>query len=286
MFPVSQDFQSRMIADTRHLFGRVIIDYTGPFVDQNVGVSANEQAVPDVILSQVADGTTDPVRRWASADGLTLADGLSFPAPSVPADGQLGWWGRQMAGAGGALVTPFPTLTISFASRPVHGLRVVGESVRGEFPIDFEIRLLGAGGVVRHARTVTGNTLMDWQETITPVTEVTQYVLEVRRWSHAGRQVKILEVLTSIQETYEGDNLISIGLLEERELAQGSLPVGNVSANEIILRLDNSTRRFDAGNRQSTLYQLLVQNRRIRAWLSAVTRDSWLTISDRRWEGL
>lgn len=267
MLQVSKEFQTAMVADTRRVFGRVLVDYTDPLFDQSITVTANEQANAAALLPQVADNLTDVPRRWASADGTTLADGLSFPAPSVPTDGQMGWWGVQMAGVDGAFSTPFPVLTVSFASRPVHSLLVVGDSVRGEFPVDFEIRLLGAGGVVRHARTVTGNALMVWQEIITPVTEVLQYVLEVRRWSHAGRQAKVVEVFTSIQETYEGDNLISIGLLEEREVAQQSLPVGNVSANEITVRLDNSTRRFDAGNRESPLYQLLMPNRRIRAWL-------------------
>lgn len=269
MLRVSREFQAAMIADNRHVLGRVTIDYTDPLLDQSIVVTANERANAAALLPQVSDNIIDVTRRWASADGSTLADGNSFPAPSVPAGGQMGWWGVQMAGAGGAFTAPFPTLTVSFASRPVHSLRVVGDSARGEFPVDFEIRLLGAGGVVRHTRTVTGNTLILWQEAITPVTEVTQVVLEVRRWSHVGRQAKIGESFSSVQEIYEGDNLIGISLLEERELAQQSLLVGIISANEITVRLDNATRRFDAGNRESPLYQLLVQNRRIRAWLGA-----------------
>ncbi|HHV41481.1 MAG TPA: hypothetical protein GXX72_01345 [Clostridiaceae bacterium] len=68
------------------------------------------------------------------------------------------------------------------------------------------------------------------------------------------------------------DDIISINLLEEREVSQGSLPVGNISANEIDIRLNNESRKFDAGNRQSPLYQLLKANRRIKAWLGADVR--------------
>jgi hypothetical protein len=267
MLPVSTAFREAVAADTRRVFGRVTIDYTDPLIDTSITATANEQANAAALLPQVSDALTTVPRRWASLDGSTLADGLFFAAPSVPAEGQMGWWGTQIAGAGGAFVTPFPTLTVSFASRPIHSLRVVGDSVRLEFPVDFEIRLLGVGGVLRHTQTITGNTLVDWNLAITAVTEVTQCVLEVRRWSHAGRQAKVLEFFTSIQETYEGNDILEISLFEERELAQHSLPVGNVSANEITLKLDNSSRRFDAGNRQSSLYELLRQNRRIRAWL-------------------
>lgn len=265
MIPVSKQFHSAVMADERRIFGRVIIDYIVPELDPLMSITANEEA--NTLRSQAADNIITPSRRWASLDGSTLANGLSFLAPIAALDGQMGWWGRQIAGTGGVFITPFPTLTINFASRPVHSLRVVGDSARGEFPVDFEIRLLGVGGIIRHTRTVLGNTLIDWQATITPVTEVVQYVVEIRRWSHVGRQTKILEAFTSIQETYEGDDIIDINVLEEREFTQGSLPVGNVSANEISLRLNNVTRKFDAGNRLSLLYQLLRQNRRIQAWL-------------------
>ena len=288
MLPVSKEFHTAMTADTRRTFGRVTIDYTGPFVDQAVVVSVNDRANAAVFADQVADGFTTPSARYAALDGAWVLGQDWALAPSAAETAhQMGWWGLQLAGAGGAFISPFPTLTVSLAAQPMHSLRVVGDSVRGEFPVDFEIRLLGLGGVVRHTRTVFGNALIDWQETLpAPVSEVTQSVLEVRKWSHAGRQAKILEFFTSIQETYEGDSLISISLLEEREVSQGSLPVGIISANEISIKLDNSDRRFDAGNRGSSLYQLLLQNRRIKAWLGTTTRDCWLTIADRRWEAL
>ena len=271
MFPVTQQFHDFMASSARKVFGRVTVDYTDPFIDQSVQVAANQQQNTAGFLAQTADTINAPPRRWASADGSTLANGLSFPVPLLPADGQMGWWGTQMAGAGGAFTVPFPTLTVSFASRPVHLLHVVGDSMRGEFPVDFTVRLLGAGGVLRHERIVTGNTLVDWSVSITPVTQVTQCVLEVRRWSHVGRQAKILEFFSSVQETYEADALMRVSLLEERELATDSLPVGVISANEIEVEIDNSSRKFDAGNRQSPLYELLKQNRRIRAWLGADT---------------
>ncbi len=96
-------------------------------------------------------------------------------------------------------------------------------------------------------------------------------VLEITKWSHEARQCKIVEFFTSIQEIYEGDDILMINLLEEREVSQGSLPVGNIAANEIDIRLYNDNRKFDAGNIQSPLYQTLKQNRRIKAWIGVNT---------------
>src|SRR5690606_34478445 len=118
-----------------------------------------------------------------------------------------------------------------------------------------------------YTETVTDNTDIFWSTDIERVNEITKMELVITKWSHANRQVKILEFFTSIQETYEGDDILLIHLLEEREVSQGSLPVGNISANEIDIRLYNKNRKFDAGNRQSPLYQLLKPNRRIKAWL-------------------
>ena len=76
-----------------------------------------------------------------------------------------------------------------------------------------------------------------------------------------------MEVFSSIQEIYEGEDIISINLIEEREVSQGSLPVGNISSNEIEIVLNNINREFDAGNKSSRLYGLVKANRKVRAWI-------------------
>jgi len=99
------------------------------------------------------------------------------------------------------------------------------------------------------------------------VTGVAKQELIITKWSHEGRQVKILEFFTSIQQTYDGPDIVEINLLEEREIGTGMIPVGAISANEISIKLRNDDRRFDADNENSPLYQLLKPNRRVRAWL-------------------
>ena len=269
MLPVSKEFHTAMTADTRRTFGRVHIDYSHPNVGSSVVFGDWPNLIFFFLTPQVADGVTVPTRRWASCDMSTRADGNSFPMPwSSTGPDQVGWWGLQMADQEGAFVPPFPTITThTNPPCPYDSLRVVGDSVRGEFPVDFVIRLLDAGRGALHTHTVTGNTLVDWQTAIPLVLDVRFAELEIRRWSHPIRQAKIVEFFSPIQETYEGDSLISFNLIEEREVSQGSLPVGIISANEINIKLDNSDRRFDAGNRGSRLYGLLRQNRRIRAWL-------------------
>lgn len=266
MYPVSSGFHEAVKAPERRIFGRVIIDYTDTYVGEQVTVVSSDQANAPALLPQVADGFLHPFRRWASCDGSTFADGLSYPCPSIRADGQMGWWGLQMAGERGNFGAP-PVLTMDFSARQVQELRVVGDSIRGEFPVDFEFRLFGAGNVLLLTHTVTGNAIVQWSEIIPILYGVTRCTLTISCWSHVGRQAKILEASAMYQETYEGNDIMSINLLEERDISSGRIPVGAISANEIVLRLNNSDRRFDADNRQSPLYGLVKPNRRIRAWL-------------------
>ncbi len=276
MYPVTQDFLDKMQTDERRVYGKVVIDYTSPFLDQSIDVTTNEQA--NVSHSaQTADSVIEPLGKIASLDGSWVLDGSYELAPASPEEAelrQMGWWGKQLAGEGGVFASPYPTLSVAFYPRPITRLQVVGDSKRVEWPVDFGIRLYDGLNVLLHTEVVTGNTQIAWSKVLAePITRVTKMILEITRWSHTGRQAKILEFFTSIQETYEGDDILLIDLVEEREIADGSLPVGNISANEIDIRLNNSSRKFDAGNTASPLYQTLKANRRIRVWLGADTAE-------------
>ena len=270
MYPTSQEFQEKIKQQIdRRTFSKVQIDYTDPFLDQSITVAANESANAS-FPSQTADAVAEPFAKIASLDGSWVLDGTYAvaPTPQEAETKQMGWWGSQLAGAGGAFSTPYPTLTVTFFPRPITRLKAVGDSKRQEWPVDFSIHLYDGNNTLLYTETVTGNIEIAWSKVLDePITQVEKMTLELTKWSHAGRQAKILEFFTSIQETYEDDNIIFIHLLEEREVSQGSLPVGNISANEIDIRLSNETRKFDAGNKQSPLYQTLKANRRIKAWL-------------------
>lgn len=272
MYAVTPAFHTAMQGDLRRVLARVVIDYTDPLIDQSIDATATDQARVSW-PSQTADGITEVPYLWTVLDGSWTAGGARHPMPDTEAMAQLyqmGWWGQAQAGPDGAFAVPYPTLTISHAPRPVHSLRVVGESMLGEYPTAFVIRLRDGDDVVLLERTVTSNSQLDWLEALPePILDVTTQELEIRAWSKPGTVVKITEFFSSIQQVYEGDELVSIRLLEEREASQGSLPVGNVSANEITVTLSNADHRFDPDNATSPIYQLVAANRRVRVWLGA-----------------
>ncbi|WDU82262.1 hypothetical protein [Caloramator sp. Dgby_cultured_2] len=275
MYSVSQNFLEKIKAVERRVFAKVQIDYTDPFIDQSINVSANENANISY-PQQAVDAVTEPIGKIASLDGSWVLgeDWVLAPGENESRTKQMGWWGSKISDSSGYFTQPYPTLTVTFFSRPINQLKVVGDNKRGEYPKDFVIKLYDSIDSVIYTETVTNNNQITWQKNLaTPITQVVKMTLEISRWSHGGRQVKILEFFTSIQETYEGDDILLINLLEEKEVSQGSLPVGNISSNEIDIRLNNENRKFDAGNVYSPLFQLLKSNRRIKAWLGVEHDD-------------
>jgi hypothetical protein len=71
--------------------------------------------------------------------------------------------------------------------------------------------------------------------------------------------------------------------LEENEISDGSLPVGNISSNELDFQLQNiklinslgetTLNPFYPGNTNSYLHNLIKRNRKVRAWLGLVLPD-------------
>ena len=286
MYPVTQDFIDKMKADRRQVFARVEIDYTDPFIDQSIQVEANEQANVSY-PQQTADSVDQTTHKYACLDGTwDLTSGEYHLAPSVNMIHryQMGWWGAQFAGAGGLFVTPYPALTVTHSPRPIRQLKVVGDTAREEYPVDFNIRLYGPDDTLLKTETVTGNTQVSWSKALEQqVFDVAKQVLEITKWSHEGRCAKIIEFFTSIREVYETGDLVSIWLLEEREASQGSLPVGNISSNEIMLVLNNEDKKFDIDNENSPLKNLLKPNRRIQVWLGTETSNSWIVFKGKTW---
>jgi len=270
MYPVTQDFLDKMKADRRQVFARVQIDYTDPFMDQSIEIEVNEHANVSY-PQQTADSVDQTTHKYACLDGtwdLTTGEYHLAPLANMLSQYQMGWWGAKFAGTGGAFSSPYPTLTVTHLPRPIHTLKVIGDTAREEYPVDFTIKLYAQDDTLLKTETVTGNDQVSWSKALEPqVLDVAKQVLEITKWSHAGRCAKIIEFFTSIREVYETGDLVSLHLLEEREASQGSLPVGNISSNEITLALNNEDKKFDIDNEQSPLKNLLKPNRRIQVWL-------------------
>jgi len=286
VYPVTQDFIDKMKADRRQVFARVQIDYTDPFMDQSIEIEVNEQANVSY-PQQTADSVDQTTHKYACLDGtwdLTTGEYHLAPSANMLSQYQMGWWGAQFCDQDGYFASPYPTLTVRHIPRPIRQLKVVGDTAREEYPVDFNIRLYGPDDTLLKTETVTGNDQVSWQKALEPqVLDVAKQELIITRWSLPGTCAKIIEFFTSIREVYETGDLVSLRLLEEREASQGSLPVGNISSNEITLALNNEDKKFDIDNEQSPLKNLLKPNRRIQVHIGTEIEKTWGTIKTKSW---
>lgn len=264
-------------------------------INDNIEVPSGDEN-----LQHAADGVNYPAYKYAHLDQDIICDGSFHPFPGTSeqsALNEVGWWGKTECNSNGLWIDSAattttstttlvpdgenPTLIVTFAARAINSLLVVGDSQYSEYPVSFQVRIYdaAAGGNLLYTDTVidsvgTGWTLnnVEWTKSI-PEPDVSNLYscqrmeLEVIKWNRANRVVKITEFYTAIVETYEGDDIISMSLLEEMLISDGSLPVGNISANELDIKLQNIEDRFFWGNTDSPIYETIKRNRRIRAWL-------------------
>ena len=263
-------------------FGSAIAIETSLSHDRGVNWAAWQTCVNGGTIAGIINGMATKDLRIRTRQSLSiLPEGFISPQlldmtvriGTIPATvvnpAETGWWSAGISDVNG-LFAVSPVLNFRFAPRPIHSLQVIGDSLRMEFPVDFDI-LLHSETAVLYTESIRGNTQVVWRITLPVIHNVARQELRILRWSHSGRCSKILESFSVIRENYDGDQIISIGLLEELETARGTLPIGGVSANELSLTLINENHKFDAGNKLSSLSGLIKPNRRVRAWAGAET---------------
>lgn len=275
MLNVTDAFKTAVAKPRRRILGKVTISFSNPFLDASVEMSANEYAYISHPL-QACDEIEDVNHKWASCDGSLKADGTFYACPDTAESlksNQMGWWGSSMSDENGNFAEPYPTLTIEFSFRRIENVLVVGDSTRGEWPVDFDLVFYNADNELIFTDSITGNQSVSWLKSDYALRIITRIDLVIKKWSHSSRQAKIAEFFPVLMKTYSGDDLLLIDLLEEREFSTGSLPIGNISANELTVRINNADRRFDPGNSDSELYGLVELNRKVRAWLGVELPD-------------
>lgn len=292
MIATTAPYKSLIDADVRQVRAKVQIDYTDALIDQSIERSANGEGRQSLI-DQVANGIESPTRRWfawgvtGSWDGYYLPNEhveVGYHSAAVSRDDRTFLEGgpSQLAGTSIYGRRPYgkfvnlPTVTVGFSERPVLSVKAVFDDKLLEWAEEFDIEVYDADGVLQHTETVTGNTGVKYQVPITAINNAVVQKLIVRKWSRTGATAKVVEFLTSVSETYEGDEVFEVSVLEESETDDASLPIGNISANSCTVVLHNEDDRFGYNNPDSPLNNQIKENRRISIWLAVVGATDWI----------
>lgn len=269
----------------RHLEARVRIDYSDANIDNTVVAWSNETS-EHTYEDQVYNGREDMSAKWASLDGSWTLEDYSL-APETTTDKsryEIGWWSNQLATADGDFqqVTAcgygeigygeslgydsyetYPQISTNFLPRTISDIRISFDNARMEYAVDFCVKIYAQDGSVLGTLTVTGNAGVKYAVSITPVNLACQISVCIQKWSHPGRQAKVAEMFTSISELYNGNDIMNLQVIENRELPEDGIPLGQTASGQCVLTLYNRNRDFDYTNTTSKLYGVIREGNRI-----------------------
>ncbi len=270
MIDYTADFKTAALLNRRDPRARVEVTWTDPSIDTTLQVSSNDDNRV-TFNQQVVDGDNVTSEKWAHLNTAIIADGSFKLMPAYPSEGQVGWYGATPCNASKIWAGTNPILTVEFTSRPIEYLYLTGDTVYGEYPEEFTIRLYNGVSLLA-TEAVTGNSTVSATIDLLShsIVSCDSFTVEVIKWSAANQVVKINECYAPILDLYYGDEITELGILEEMQAENGSLPIGNISSNELSLGLSDDSRRFQFGNTNSKYHTLLKKNRKIKVWLGFV----------------
>lgn len=279
MQSTSSNFDIAVKAIKRKPKARITITWADPFVDSGLTITPNEENnISDI--DQIADNKYENTHNWFMLDGYSLLNGSFelFPKPPQTIY-QVGWYGSSICNGSGNFSPVYPSIDIEFSERPVYGIFVSGEPELNQYPVDFTVKIY-LGISLLDTITVSGNNTVEYfglpSINITAADKIT---LTITKWSKILTNVKILEFYTTIIREYIGDTVKSINIIEEREIRDGTTPIGNISSNEAIISLQNIEvdgvkDPFFPGNPNSDLKNLLKPGRKIKIEIGFVLEDN------------
>jgi hypothetical protein len=276
----SAAFDAAAVATIRKPRMKIDILWTDPYIDIAIEASSTDK---NYICweQQVADLITTTPHKYAILDGTFLLDGTYYAAPSTQALAnlnQFGWYTESVCDEDRIFYwEAYPQLIVEFSARSIAYLYVVGDPALNQYPVDFELYVF-EGAIEAYHLEVTDNTELNYVVNIfsEEIYAATKIVLVLKKWSTANTVGKIVEFFSTMQDTLEGDDIVSANLLEEREVREGSIPIGVLSSNELDVEFQNVALMrgvkkyidpFFPGNDDSYLQGFLRPNCRMTAYL-------------------
>lgn len=254
---------TRMKEFSRRVYGKVYITYTDPLLDSEVTVNTNMEAY-NSNKEQILDGTKVP-----DSSLFTLYENdLTGRYAVADQHSQVGWVSHEVSDEYGSF-NYAPYVSISFSSRPITPLTLYFDDSHGCVPVDFTVTFTHSDGSVTE-RDFVGNASYTVQVNDAIVPDVVELTVSITRVSRAGYPAVIIEVPVLSTILYEGyqdtSAIMSIDLLGELTYDDDVEALGGMSANEVTVVLDNSTKEFYANSGTSIAGQLK-RNRKIEPWL-------------------
>lgn len=254
---------------TRHIHGKVYITYTDPLFDGETRISSDTYAYNSQ-PNQLFDGHVNA--------GLNLfnlyENDLTGAYKVSDVYSQVGWVSRDLSGSDGVFETA-QTVDIHFAPRPIFNLSIFFDNTKNAIVEDFTVTFTHEDDTTL-VKTFVGNTSVEvnvLDETLANVKLVTISVTKIAREGYPAVIIDIPVQSTVLYAGYDDHSeLMSIDLLEELTYEDEVEALGGVSANEVTVVLDNSSKDFYF-NSDSVVSKQLKRHRKIEPYLGVDQSD-------------
>lgn len=243
MNEVSREFKQAVYAPIRKASARVNFEILDNEAYGDRTITASTEA-PVSRKEQVTNKVRNISHKFATFEQDYFRLDGSFRIPPKPDDGEgeLGWWSGDICGSDGVFEIP-QTITLTFDDdHDSIGLTIHFDSAAQEYAADFDIDVYGAGDVLVASEKVRGNkgTSYPWTHGLDAYVKI---VVTIRKWVKPFRRARIAEIDFGVVQTYEGDQLIQLNLIEQMNVVGDTLP-----ANELKFTIDNSSKEFNILN--------------------------------------
>lgn len=244
MRSVSTEFNTAALADIRRPVAKLEVLWTDPFVTQGTSASTTDCHSISWHDPHLIDTIKSTPHKYLVLDGTGILDGTFYVAPGTveqAVENQMGWYSSSAADADGDFATP-PEVTVSFlTSRPIRQISVIGEPTIGQYPAVFKVYIYDENSNQLNTETdytaTEPETIIDFTDD--QINDARSMKLVIIKWSHGDTISKIVEFFGVIGDTFYSNDIVSIDILEEREVGSGTVPTGNISSNEINIELQN-----------------------------------------------
>jgi len=254
--PPSSEFTTAASAAIRKPKIRLDVTWNDPTVQSGNTVTSSykntyggvdSEVIEDFLLHTVDTVTVTP-HKYIINDGSFINDGTFYPIPGTveeAAYNQVGWYTSGVSDSSGDFTTPQQLIVTFPENRTIKrivivGYLPVGYSAFEEYPTDFDIQIYDATDTLLNTTTnFTGTSVQTIADfTSDDITTAKYMVLTLNSWSEPGTIGKIVEFFGVVSDSYTGDDIVSMDILEEMESDDGSV-FGCMSSNEMDIELQN-----------------------------------------------
>ena len=239
MIDATEAYRKAVVADTRRVLLRAVIDISDPDIvygtveSSGAAAFAIQEQVHDKVFSLQPNYSTLERNRWLLDGGFSILPDSGQPS------GQVGYASDDLSGDDA-------TFSWQYVQENFSGVSVL-QACSVYFPDadfdgvaeDFTVSVL-QGGTAYFTQSFTGNKECGVSLTGFTVNNPDCIRVDVTKWSLPSRRNRVVEIIPGVYEEWDGGMIATFSLKHQGDVSCMSLPYGTCT-----IKMDNQSRRFE-----------------------------------------